>query len=646
MFSVRVLVVFALFAIILATSTSAQTTTYTYTGNAFTIPTGTGLACPPICKLTGSFTVSQPLGPNYPADIEVTPLSFTFTDGLSTITNLNATPCLSYYCPGQGTAAFSFYVSTNDQGQIDSWNIEMSGPPAGDVTVIVYQGVSYEAQLVHFSTTSTGDAAAGLLVGDFSDYQLIGPPAFSPYLCDGCIYFNGAENYNLGTWTSGCQVSPPVPSIPQSGGTWGGLPYDHLGLDEKGKQITIAGRGCALTSLNMALNFAGESWNPGTLNSLLDATNGYTPPPAGTVNWIPATAASNRGRVGKPVIFDDLGGFSNSDLDLADAVETVESGICSATPLPVIVGVRSQKPGLHPLASHFVVITGEIINPDGSKAFTINDPAGYSTVLGTDTSTGTSAYTNSGGQPEFWTRGTVHDPTDLTGLSVTVDVVANIIVTDPNGFQSGFHPGNPNPVQDIPHSGAGLDEIDDDVTGDAGGPVQSVMINSPAAGVFKLSLTGAAAGQYSLVISAEASDGTVQTFSVPGLTAPGSTTTYHLEYDPTGATPPKLVTVRVPTTCAINSSSEQFSTGQAITFTALVTVPPGTGTPTGTITFVDSANSDFVLGTEPLVGGRASINAVLLGPPPRQWIAAEYSGDSNFQGCKSSYIPEDYSPSE
>jgi len=99
-------------------------------------------------------------------------------------------------------------------------------------------------------------------------------------------------------------------------------------------------------------------------------------------------------------------------------------------------------------------------------------------------------------------------------------------------------------------------------------------------------------------------------------------------------------------TCAINSSADQFSTGQAITFTALVSAPPEPATPTGTITFVDSANSDFVLGTETLVGGKASISAVLQGPPPRQWIAAEYSGDSNFLGCKSSYIPEDYSASE
>jgi hypothetical protein len=100
---------------------------------------------------------------------------------------------------------------------------------------------------------------------------------------------------------------------------------------------------------------------------------------------------------------------------------------------------------------------------------------------------------------------------------------------------------------------------------------------------------------------------------------------------------------RVATTCVINSSSNLFSAGQRITFTARVTVPSTTGTPTGTITFHDSADSLFVLGTAPLVEGTASIKAVLHAPPPRQWVGAVYSGDNNFQSCKSPYIPEDYS---
>jgi hypothetical protein len=138
---------------------------------------------------------------------------------------------------------------------------------------------------------------------------------------------------------------------------------------------TIAGRGCALTSLNMALNNAGENWNPETLNSLLDAVGGYTS--AGSVIWPAATAASNGGSAAKPVIFDDLGGFVNSDVNLSDAINTVETAICGNPSVPVIVGVRSPKTGFFELPhgpGHFVLITGEIVNPDGQQGVSDQRP--------------------------------------------------------------------------------------------------------------------------------------------------------------------------------------------------------------------------------------------------------------------------------
>jgi len=212
-------------------------------------------------------------------------------------------------------------------------------------------------------------------------------------------------------------------------------------------------------------------------------------------------------------------------------------------------------------------VTGEIVNPDGSKAFTINDPYYSYTVLGTDASTGMSNYTApiplaNAGRPEFYTRGGVHPvpsgtaadgvspvPSNrgrraapslavggsgvLTGLSVTVDAVVNLMVTDPNGNQSGFAQGNSVALQNIPNSGAGVDEVDDDVTGEAGPPVQTVMINSPSAGTFLISVTGSTAASYSLEIDAEASDGSMQSFAVSGTASVGVTTTYGVNYSGT-----------------------------------------------------------------------------------------------------------------
>jgi YVTN family beta-propeller protein len=134
--------------------------------------------------------------------------------------------------------------------------------------------------------------------------------------------------------------------------------------------------------------------------------------------------------------------------------------------------------------------------------------------------------------------------------------------------------------------------------------------------VYDVNTTGYAPGQYVLTVYGDAFAAQQVQFTING---------------------------RVATTCAITSSSNQFSAGQSITFTARVTASSGTGTPTGTITFFDSANSRFVLATAALVGGTASIKVVLQTPPPRQWIEAVYPGNNNFQSCESPYIPEDYS---
>ncbi len=106
-------------------------------------------------------------------------------------------------------------------------------------------------------------------------------------------------------------------------------------------------------------------------------------------------------------------------------------------------------------------------------------------------------------------------------------------------------------------------------------------------------------------------------------------------------------TGKAATTCVINSSSSLFSARRPITFTALVTpVHPTTGTPTGSVTFLDGAYSLITLGTVPLDDGRALLHAVLHAPPNRQYINAVYSGDKNFKPCESSYIAEQYSSPE
>jgi hypothetical protein len=87
------LLVFALMPSALAqvsagpTGTASEvTTTYTYTGNPFTGFHGSS-ACPPQCKITGSFTIAGPPPANLTLSdqqfqFDITPLAYSFTDGI------------------------------------------------------------------------------------------------------------------------------------------------------------------------------------------------------------------------------------------------------------------------------------------------------------------------------------------------------------------------------------------------------------------------------------------------------------------------------------------------------------------------------------------------------------------------------------
>jgi|HubBroStandDraft_1064217.scaffolds.fasta_scaffold13388_2 hypothetical protein len=116
---------FSLVALSFARSARADET-YTYTGNPFTSFSGTA-ACPPMCSLSGSFTIAAPLGDNFaPAFLTPESLSFTGTDGSFTFTLANTAAGI------QGIK-----VGTNALGQIDFWEIDLATAAVAGI----YQGV-------------------------------------------------------------------------------------------------------------------------------------------------------------------------------------------------------------------------------------------------------------------------------------------------------------------------------------------------------------------------------------------------------------------------------------------------------------------------------------------------------------------------
>ncbi len=83
------------------------------------------------------------------------------------------------------------------------------------------------------------------------------------------------------------------------------------------------------------------------------------------------------------------------------------------------------------------------------------------------------------------------------------------------------------------------------------------------------------------------------------------------------------------TTTAVSSSVTPSSFGQQVTFTAIVAaVAPGSGTPTGSVTFVDTT-SGTTLGTGTLTSGTATLNVANL-TVASHTITATYGGDTNF----------------
>jgi hypothetical protein len=93
----------------------------------------------------------------------------------------------------------------------------------------------------------------------------------------------------------------------------------------------------------------------------------------------------------------------------------------------------------------------------------------------------------------------------------------------------------------------------------------------------------------------------------------------------------------ISTTTAVTTSVNPSRFGQSITFTVTVgPVAPGTGTPTGSVTFQDGSNP---IGTANLSAGAATLATSSL-PAGSHSISAVYAGAGNFAGSTSSTVTQ------
>ena len=259
-----------------------------------------------------------------------------------------------------------------------------------------------------------------------------------------------------------------VSPVSQGNGNWAGVVIGHSTTK------TIGSSGCALTSLVMALDYAGVQTDPLALDTLLTAsTNGYVG--TASLNWGPATniAAANAGQPDiewNPVTTTDPQALRDLLVLTAD---------------PIIVHVFNPHPAdanhSQPYyTDHFVLVTGI----DGNT-FYVNDP-GYAGRTTLD------AYDN-----DFETRGYVSDPADVSALYVASSGGSDLAlsVANPNGLVTGLTASGQPALDQIPggvyFSDGSVEDLDD--TSDTDDSVATfVYVPQPAGGTYQIAEDGSA----------------------------------------------------------------------------------------------------------------------------------------------------------
>lgn len=326
-----------------------------------------------------------------------------------------------------------------------------------------------------------------------------------------------------------CRADVPV-FLRQGDPAWGKDIYDH------DVSVTIAGKGCAMTSMTMAMIAAGYGGNlpaatapnPGAVNAYMTQKTGFFKNYNGrNVMWDAAVRDMSFGTLQ----FDDLGGRRDTLTDPNGARRLLDEALCAAEPHPVIVGVKLDAEG-NP--GHFVVVNGK----SGSN-YTIVDPA-------TGTQRSLSDYGNqfstrgivsgslSNFAKQFSTRGMVTAPPgDISQLGVGVDLNATVTLIDPHGNITGIDSVG-SVRQEIANSAFFRDRLDDDVTEQAGAVEGAYLqVRFPEAGFYRLVVKGEALGPFSVTIRGFKKDGSPQeTVPINGFARRQSSHTYLLAYDP------------------------------------------------------------------------------------------------------------------
>jgi hypothetical protein len=177
----RCLFALSFVGVILAAPSAQAATMYTYSGNNFSIFTGT--AFDRTMSISGSFTMSDALPANQTISF-FSPLSFSFSDGVGTITNLDV-----------GLVIFQ-RVTTDNSGNISGWDFQVS---AGDFTIPGQQ---------------TNTIISGSNTGDFGELTTCTARSSIGTCTATDGQFGISPSISSGTWSSALVPTPLPAALP------------------------------------------------------------------------------------------------------------------------------------------------------------------------------------------------------------------------------------------------------------------------------------------------------------------------------------------------------------------------------------------------------------------------------------------------
>jgi probable HAF family extracellular repeat protein len=332
-------------------------------------------------------------------------------------------------------------------------------------------------------------------------------------------FYRDAQNAIQGfLYTGGCQTLTTPPPLPgshwyQLDPNWAGYLYDSV----TGPHNTIRYQGCALTGLNYLLNTEGQNFTPQTLNIAIGSYPGdYSLP-------IPGKPGSGGGINFSSAVMDVTGGNLKFDKSQSGQTNTaaLDSYLCASPAYPVLVSVNNPSTG----QNHYVVVTGQASNGD----YSIVDPGYLSRTHLSDYGT----------PVQFQVAGVVKPPSgsDPSELDLSVVDYATLLVTAPDGTQTGYDPGTGKVLKGSKQSAyfAVDNAVDSDL--DSYPPTSttySVQWFLPPNGNYTVELIGLQLGSYELAIRSFDANGQPQTFAVvPGIANVGSTSHFQVQFSST-----------------------------------------------------------------------------------------------------------------